>query len=230
MNRQNNTPKTPCIHLPHSRRRYRRSITCLTTSALLLALAPPLFAHGQTGHVEGSEPTADVSGQTQAQLQVFDAETLRIPDAPTTDSSYNTAGFVSRLHDQGMLLISFTYTGCETLCPVSNAILQQLDQELNRLESPGLHIVTLSIDPEHDTPEALAANEQALGASDNWTSLTADPQSSQLLLSSLGVDPGLLAEHDPMFLLGDLSDNRFVRIIGMPDPERILQLAQASRM
>ncbi len=202
--------------------RILQAILCVVFITLFQVM--PAAAHDKVMH--NSNAAADSS--TASEPQIFEAETLRIPDAPVVDSDYYSEGFVSRYRGKGQLLISFTYTGCETLCPVSNAVLQQLDRRLSDMADVPLHIVTLSIDPIRDTPAALQESRKTLNASDNWSWLTAAPQDNRLLLESFGIDPGLLEEHDPMFLLGDLSTGEFVRIIGMPDPDRILRIAQSN--
>lgn len=154
---------------------------------------------------------------------VFESEALRIANVPVIDPDYAAEGFVSRFAGAGTLILSFTYTNCETLCPVTNAILAGVDEELGEDD---ITIVSLSIDPVVDTPEALGAYASDLGASDRWVWLTAKPSDNRLLLGDLGVDVATLEQHDPTFLIGDVCTGTFTRVIGVPEPDALIDLAR----
>lgn len=197
-----------------------RQLLFICISLIVVFATTDIMAHDAKKHV-----TAEEGGAVS--VQQFAVETLSIPDVPVIDSNYDTQGFVSRFAGEGTIVISLTYTGCETLCPVSNLILQQLDKSLAEANSPSMKIVTLSIDPEKDTPDALRASAKSLKSSEHWTWLTASAQHSRLLLDSLDVDVGALEDHDPMFLVGKVSTGRFIRVIGMPDPDQLLAISRS---
>jgi protein SCO1/2 len=67
---------------------------------------------------------------------------------------------------------SFVFTRCETVCPRVTARMARVQGRTRNLE-PALHLVSFSVDPEHDTPARLAAYAQAHRASPRmWTFLT----------------------------------------------------------
>ncbi len=154
-------------------------------------------------------------------------ERLIVPDIPVTDRNGTIDGFVSRLAGEGTLLVSFSYTGCVSLCPVTHAILGLVDDALAKPGAPPLTIVTVSIDPANDTPAALDAAAERLRASRNWRWLVASPSDTPALLASFGVPLGPPEAHDPLFLVGDLASGRFRRISGFPDPDLLLDFARA---
>jgi protein SCO1/2 len=151
-------------------------------------------------------------------------ERLTLPDAPVTDASYQTEGFVSRLHAAGTVIVSFSFIECTTLCPITNVILAEVDDRIVAEGLP-LTIVTLTIDPVNDTPEKLAEAALAVGASDHWVWLTAAPMDTFLLLDSLGLPPGPIEDHNPMLLIGNVGTGEFHRIVGLPEPDGLIDLA-----
>ena len=165
----------------------------------------------------------DKTTHPDAHTQIMAAETLSISNIPVTDSTYATAGFVERFGQAGTLILSFTYTNCETLCPVTNAILSEVDSQI---AGEDLTIVSVSIDPAADTPAALATMAAELQSSENWVWLTAAPRENRMLLQELGVDVASLETHDPVFLIGDLCSGKFTRIIGLADPASLVDLAR----
>lgn len=182
-----------------------------------------------SAHNMDSHDARHIQGIAEAgSAQQFAIETLRIPDVPVIDTAYHTEGFVSRFIDTDTVVISLTYTGCETLCPITNAILQQLDRTLQGNNLSSIQIVTLSIDPENDTPDAMRASADLLESSERWTWLTATPQHGRMLLNSFDVDVTAVEEHDPMFLVGNIATGRFIRVIGIPDPEQLIAISESN--
>jgi protein SCO1 len=151
-------------------------------------------------------------------------EQLSLPDAPVFDAQATRAGFVTRLAGQGTVIISFSFLDCATVCPISNTILADVDDRIDAGNLP-LTIVTLSIDPVNDTPGRLAEAALAMGAGPRWLWLTATPQDTWLLLDSLGLPPGPIEDHDPMFLIGNAATGEFLRVVGVPEPDQLIDLA-----
>jgi len=110
----------------------------------------------------------------------------QIPDFQLTTqsgqkfSSKNLAGRV--------WVADFIYTTCPGPCPL-------MSQKMRRLQAadPNLLLLSFSVDPEHDTPEALAAYARHYNAQSNWYFLTGARDTLQRLsrdafkLSDLGM-------------------------------------------
>lgn len=161
---------------------------------------------------------------TMAWAERAATEQLVLPDAPVTDASYRIDGFVSRLHSAGTVIVSFSFIECTALCPMTNAILAEVDDRIVAEGLP-LTIVTLTIDPVNDTPAKLAEAAGAVGASDRWIWLTAAPVDTFLLLDSFGLPPGPIEDHNPMLLIGNVGTGEFQRIVGLPEPDGLIDLA-----
>ncbi|WP_053219833.1 SCO family protein [Virgibacillus senegalensis] len=64
------------------------------------------------------------------------------------------------------------FTNCETVCPPMTANMARLQDKL-KAENLDVHLVSFSIDPEHDTPQDLKQySEERGGEFDNWDLLT----------------------------------------------------------
>lgn len=65
------------------------------------------------------------------------------------------------------VLLSFIFTSCPSVCPVMSAVLSQFQE---RLATTGdtVQMVSISIDPDHDTPQALATYAQKFQAGSRW--------------------------------------------------------------
>lgn len=69
-------------------------------------------------------------------------------------------------------LVEFFFSKCPTICPVMNSNMRAIEDKIN---NPEFGIISISIDPENDTPEALDQHAKKIGAkSPNWHFLTGD--------------------------------------------------------
>jgi protein SCO1/2 len=68
-------------------------------------------------------------------------------------------------------IVNFFYTECPDTCPLQSAHMARLQDAL--AQEPDVRLVSISVDPEHDTPEVLAAYAARYGADpDRWLFLT----------------------------------------------------------
>jgi protein SCO1/2 len=69
-------------------------------------------------------------------------------------------------------IASFLFTRCETVCPAVTRQMTRIQARTRNLE-PALHLVSISVDPRHDTPARLAEYARGARASPRmWTFLT----------------------------------------------------------
>ncbi|HVR18819.1 MAG TPA: SCO family protein, partial [Polyangiaceae bacterium] len=101
-------------------------------------------------------------------------------------------------------IADFIFTSCTTICPLITAKMALLQR---RLKGPALRFVSFSVDPEHDTPEALKryASEWREGES-RWKLLATTPKSLESFAASMFVivEPGEKdIGHSKLFFLVD---------------------------
>ncbi|MEZ4286923.1 MAG: SCO family protein [Polyangiales bacterium] len=71
-------------------------------------------------------------------------------------------------------VIDFIFTSCPTICPKLTDKMKQLAAEVSRPDG-SVQFLSISVDPEHDTPQVLSEYTKKRGAvRDNWTFLTGD--------------------------------------------------------
>ncbi len=132
------------------------------------------------------------------------------PDLPTLGSTapFKLTEHTNQLFDSASLngkvwIADFMFTTCPGPCPRMSS---QMHQVQIALEGQGIQLVSFTVDPEHDTPETLAAYAQKFKASPGvWHFLTGDKADLNHLAKDvfkLGVVDGSL-EHSTRFVLID---------------------------
>jgi protein SCO1/2 len=75
-----------------------------------------------------------------------------------------------------VVAVTFIYASCADTCPLLTAKLAGLQARLGADFGPKVFFASISVDPEHDTPEVLARYAQAHGAKPaGWAFLTGTP-------------------------------------------------------
>lgn len=115
-------------------------------------------------------------------VQVGDA----VPDFALKDQTGATVRLSDLMGEP--VAVTFLYTRCPiaTACPMTTAKFSKLDAML--AEAKLGHLLTVTVDPEHDTPEVLADYAKKAGADPKrWRFLTGSPEAVARVASSFGV-------------------------------------------
>lgn len=117
----------------------------------------------------------------------------RVTDFALVDQSHLPVA--RRTLDGQPWVASFVFTRCPLVCPRLGERMRALQALAERADAK-VHLVTFSVDPEHDTPEVLASWADAYGADEQrWKFLTGSEESIRRIARSLSV--ALAGEADP---------------------------------
>ena len=114
----------------------------------------------------------------------------RVSDATLVGSDGAPAPMLG-LAPTDLALVSFVYLSCGEACPLATATLHQLDREIAADEELAgrVQLVTISFDPERDTPERMAALAESLSPEGRWRFVTAaSPAAIAPVLADYGQD------------------------------------------
>ena len=106
------------------------------------------------------------------------------------------------------VLIDFIYTSCASTCPLLTAKMAQVARELGPALGADVKIVSITLDPEHDSPTQLDRYAKAHGAADRgWIFLTGKPADidrvlAQYKLRRMRENDGSVMHSVSAFLLG----------------------------
>src|SRR6266852_3654288 len=112
-----------------------------------------------------------IACQPQPALDTFG----RVPDFQLTDQTGAT--FASSSLSGRVTLLDFVYTHCTDACPLLSATFQGAQRKLadEKLLGSKVMLVSLSVDPQHDTPRVLLEYGQQFKAdASGWKLLTGD--------------------------------------------------------
>ncbi len=140
-------------------------------------------------------PFAMALSDTAATLPQSGAEWFTNVEVKTHDG--RTLRFYDDVMKGKILLIDFMFTGCDDVCPLATENLARVQELLGDRVGDEIRMVSISLQPEHDTPEVLAAYAKEHGVGPGWLFLTGRKDDIELLRHRLGfwdIDPAVDAD------------------------------------
>jgi protein SCO1/2 len=125
------------------------------------------------------------------------------------------------LNDGRAVVLNFIFTTCTTICPVTSKVFSQLQNKLGNYRDK-VHLVSISIDPEHDTPEVLREYAKKIGAEEGWQFYTGTLAASVAAQRAFNVYRGDKMDHAPVTLLRLSPDKPWIRIDGFATADDLL--------
>jgi protein SCO1/2 len=180
-------------------------------NVLMLALvAPVAFAAG------AGMPQADMDS-----VSVSSAH-YTIPPVQLVSENGKRVSLAQELDDGRPVVMNFIFTTCETTCPLSSQTFAAFQRKLGA-EREHVHMVSISIDPEQDTPAKLRAYAKKFGAGPQWQHYTGTLQASLAAQEAFGAYRGDKMSHTPLTLLRAAPGQPWTRIEGFVTPDQLLQ-------
>ena len=120
------------------------------------------------------------------------------------------------------VMLNFIFTSCTAICPAMSATFASVQNRLGS-DSGRLRMVSISIDPEYDTPEALNAYARRFGAGPQWEFLTGSLDESIAVQRAFDTDRGDKMNHAPLTLFRATPEAQWVRFEGFATAEELVK-------
>lgn len=160
------------------------------------------------------------AGQAEAQSRRWGEGYF--PNLPVTAQDGRTLEFYDDVIKGRIVLVSFVFTTCQDICPLTTARLAQLAEKLGDSMGQTVHFVSLSVDPANDTPERMNAFAQAFGAGKGWLFLTGKVEHMRRINGAFGERMRSLSEHRNEVLIGNDATGVWARNTVFGDLDRLL--------
>jgi protein SCO1/2 len=124
----------------------------------------------------------------------------------------------------GPVVLNFIFTSCSAVCPIATRTLAELQDQLRSGEK--LRLISISLDPLNDTPQALRDYARKAGAGPGWRFYTGSVEASTAAQRAFDLFRGDKMNHAPVTLVRRAPGDTWVRLEGFPTA---LQLAAEVR-
>ena len=145
----------------------------------------------------------------------------RVPPIQLTRDNGKSVAFQQELDDGRPVVMNFIFTTCATTCPLSSQTFAAFQRKLGA-ERDKVHMVSISIDPEQDTPARLRDYAKKFAAGPQWQHYTGTLQASLMAQQAFGAYRGDKMSHTPVTLLRASPGQPWTRIDGFVTPDQLI--------
>jgi len=186
------------------------------------AAAEDPHAHHDHGAAAAEDPHAHHKAMASAPPDPGKLVSVTLLDETLLDQDGKPARFKTDVIGDRLVVVNFVYTTCTTVCPVLSALFSQLQNKLGDRLGRDVFLVSVTVDPNRDTPARLKAYRAKHGARDGWTWLTGEKGAVDRVLKGLEAYTPNFEDHPSQVLVGDGRSGAWTRFYGFPSPAQIL--------
>jgi protein SCO1/2 len=174
------------------------------------------------------KPASARSDAAASQVSIVKGVRYALPDVRVVDTQGRTMQLADHFDTADVLLLNFVFTTCSTICSTQTAVLSETQR---RLLASGrrARFVTVTIDPDNDTPERLAAFARQFDITRDWSFLTGSFDDLVRVQEAFNVYRGAKAAHPPVVIVRLAKGAAWVRVEGIASPTDLLAVFDHQR-
>jgi protein SCO1/2 len=175
------------------------------------------------------ESLADQQPEKPMQATANGPSAARFPNVTLTTHQGTEVRFYQDLIKGKVVLINFMYATCTNSCPTFTANLVRVQQLFGDRVGRDVFMYSISLDPEHDTPQILSQYAKNYSVQPGWTFLTGSTANITTLRRRLGLrdpDPVVDADktqHIGVVLYGNERFDRWAACPALSEPREIVK-------
>jgi len=142
------------------------------------------------------------------------------PDVTLVRADGKSVSLPRELDDGRPVLLNFIFTTCSSICPLTSRTLEEFQRKLGR-EASQVHLMSISIDPEQDTPARLSVYARKFHAGPEWQYYTGSVAASIAAQRAFDVYRGEKMSHTAVTLMRSAPGKPWLRIEGFVTPDEL---------
>ena len=168
---------------------------------------------------------ASVAGEKGSETEVAMGRArpakVTVPDLTLTDQNGAPVKLGELAAGDAPVIMTFMYTSCTTNCPALAATMSQVQRDLGP-DAAKARFVSISIDPDQDTPARMREFLAKHDAKPGWQFLTGTLQQSEAIQRAFDIYRGNRNAHPPAYFIRDAKSGNWWRIGGLPAAEVVV--------
>ena len=132
--------------------------------------------------------------------------------------------FYSDVLKDKVVVINTFFTTCTSVCPPMNRNLERIQETLGDRLGKDAWLVSISVDPERDTPPRLKDYGQRFHARPGWIFLTGKKENVDWALYKLGQYVETKDDHTTIIIIGNEKTGLWKKAFGLAKPEELMKM------
>jgi protein SCO1/2 len=141
-------------------------------------------------------------------------ETYAVPEVTLVNQDGTKVKLKALLDSGEPVIVDFIFGTCTTICPVLSAGYANLQTKMPN-EAKKVHLVSISIDPENDTPKVMRDYLKRYRAKPGWDFFTGKREDIDKVMVAFNAYIPNKMSHYPLTLIRDPNTGKWIRIFGL---------------
>jgi len=162
------------------------------------------------------------SAQVESKKYKRSIERYTIPDVILINQDGKKVRLASLLNSDQPVVVDFIYGTCTTICPVLSAGFVNLQRRLGPA-SRNVRLISITIDPENDSPKVMKEYLKRYRAQPGWDFLTGSRADIDAVMKGFNAYIPDKMSHYPLNLVRVPKDGSWVRLFGIMSSREFLE-------
>jgi len=149
-------------------------------------------------------------------------ESYTMPDVVLVNQDGKKVHLKELLQSDKVVIVEFIFGTCTTICPVLSAGYTNLQQKLAP-DTQKVRLVSITIDPENDTPGVMKEYLKRYRAKPGWDFLTGSRSDIDKVMNSFNAYVSNKMFHTPLTLIRLPKDGKWVRVYGLMSTSEFME-------
>ena len=193
-------------------------LTLVLTALVFFQSVSLFFFHEGYAHdtMPGAQTTAPDTYERVEQM-------YSLPDVTLMNQDGVKVRFKNLVDSGKPVILNFIFTSCTTICPLLATAFSRL-QIIMGEEADHVTLISISSDPDHDSPPIMKEYLHRLGAKPGWEFLTGTPEDIAQVMKAFDAQVGNKMDHFPLkFLHAPGAADQWVRLNGLIGGSRLIE-------
>ena len=122
------------------------------------------------------------------------------------------------------VVVNAFFTSCTSVCPPMNRNMQKIQEALGDRVGRDVFFVSITVDPEVDTPARMKEYAKNFHAGPGWTFLTGKKENLDWALYKLGQYVEAKDDHTSIFIIGNEAKGLWKKAFGLAKAEELIKI------
>jgi len=192
----------------------RRAMRAARTGVALLVLASGALA---SASADASSAPAHAASDTTRSMRDYAVPAVRL-----VREDGKVVSLPDEMNDGRPIVLNFIFTTCTSICPLQSSTFAQFEHRLGA-DADKVHLMSISIDPERDTPARLSEYARKFLAGPGWQHYTGTLEASVTAQRAFDVYRGGKMSHALVTLMRAAPGKPWLRIEGFVKPDDLMR-------
>ena len=149
-------------------------------------------------------------------------ETYVVPQVTLVNQDGTKVQLKTLLESGEPVIVDFIFGTCTTICPVLSAGYANLQMKLPN-QATKVHLVSISIDPENDTPKVMRDYLKRYRAKPGWDFFTGKREDIDKVMNAFNAYIPNKMLHYPLTLIREPKTGKWIRVFGLMSSSEFLE-------